>query len=88
MKLIKVCVMIPEERRKDLLTVAEEMRGSNTGWDAKAVNQIARERFGGLAGMFEHFGWPERGAKMMPAVLPHVVAYSGSVADFVAKESK
>ena len=60
-----------------------EMR--TPGWDAQAIADIARDQFGGLKGMFEAKGWPERDAAMMPAVGRRVVEAYGSVAAFVAR---
>ncbi|GAB1364921.1 hypothetical protein MASR1M32_41570 [Rhodobacter sp.] len=53
------------------------------GWDAIEVNRIAKERFGSLAAMFEHFGWPERGAQMMTSVGGHICRTFGNVENFV-----
>ncbi|MDO6484411.1 hypothetical protein [Shimia thalassica] len=55
------------------------------GWDAKAISQISKQHFGSLADMFEFHGWPERGAKMMPAQQKRVADHYGSVEAFLAK---
>ena len=52
------------------------------GGDAKAIARIARERFGGFTGLFEHHGWPERGQDMMRKVQTRVVETYGSVRAF------
>jgi hypothetical protein len=52
------------------------------GGDAQAIQRIANGYYGGYRRMFEAHGWPERGAKIMPAVQSHVVATYGSVRDF------
>lgn len=54
------------------------------GWDARAINDVAHERFGGLQGLFESEGWPERGQAMMPAVGRRVVETYGTVETFIA----
>lgn len=54
------------------------------GWDARAINSIAQERFGGLLGLFEAEGWPERGQAMMPAAGRRVVESYGTVEAFIA----
>jgi hypothetical protein len=89
-KVIKVCVRIPSDRQADLLAIAAGMRsigvgGRSPGWDARLIHAIAREKFGGLEGMFEHHGWPERGPAMLPAVQRQVKATYGSVEAFEAK---
>lgn len=55
------------------------------GWDAKAIARVARNEFGGMKEMFEHHGWPERGAKMMPSVQSRVCEAYGSIAEFVGR---
>lgn len=60
------------------------MESRAPGWDAKAINAVAQERFGGLLGLFEAEGWPERGQAMMPAVGRRVVQSYGTVEAFVA----
>lgn len=53
------------------------------GGDARAIADVARSRFGGkYQPMFEHHGWPERGADMMRKVQTRVVETYGSVAAF------
>lgn len=87
-EMIKVCVRIPSDRKGELLAIAEGMRAEHArapGWDAKLIHAIAAEKFGGLAGMFAHHGWPERGARMLPAVQRHVKAAYGSIEAFEAR---
>lgn len=52
------------------------------GGDAKVIAEIARSRFGGFLGMFEHHGWPERGSDMMRKVQTRVKETYGSVRAF------
>lgn len=52
------------------------------GWDAQAIHEIARGRYGSLAALFEFNRWPERGTDMMPAVQRHVVRAYGTIANF------
>lgn len=52
------------------------------GGDSQAIHRIAKERYGGLAGLFDAHGWPERNDRMMPAVQGHVAASYGSVREF------
>lgn len=54
------------------------------GWDAKAITGIAQARFGGLQGLFEAEGWPERGQAMLPAVGRRVAEAYGRVEAFIA----
>jgi hypothetical protein len=53
------------------------------GWDSQAINRIANEHYGSLAGLFEAMDWPERGAAMMPAQMRRVAETYGSVEAFV-----
>jgi hypothetical protein len=46
--------------------------------------KIAKRRFGGLRGLFEHHNWPERGQAMMPHVQRRVAESDGSVEAFAA----
>ena len=55
------------------------------GGDAKIIAEIARVRFGGFTGMFEHHGWPERGSDMMRKVQTRVAETYGSVRAFEAR---
>ena len=55
------------------------------GWDAKLIHEIANQRFGGLAEMFEHHGWPERGSEMLQSVQRHVKTDYGSIEAFEAQ---
>jgi hypothetical protein len=84
MTIEKVCVRIPSERKDELLAIAKQWRATERGpgWDAKVIHQVARERFGGLLGMFEHHGWPERGSEMMRFVQGRVKETYGSVEAF------
>jgi hypothetical protein len=89
-EMIKVCVRIPAARKDELLVIADGMRsaqatGRAPGWDAKLIHALAAEKFGGLAGLFEHHGWPERGTRMLPAVQRHVKATYGSIEAFEAR---
>jgi hypothetical protein len=52
------------------------------GGDAQAIQRVANDYYGGYANLFEAHGWPERGAKIMPAVQRHVVNTYGSVRAF------
>lgn len=53
------------------------------GGDARAISAVAHARFGGkYQPMFEHHGWPERGADMLRKVQTRVVETYGSVAAF------
>ena len=91
MEIEKVCVRIPASRKKELLAIAEAWRRLDRdlshppGWDAIAIHQIARHRFGGLKQMFEHHGWDERGSDMMRHVQRRVKDTYGSVHAFVAQ---
>ena len=89
MKVEKVCVRIPASRKEELLAIAEEWRrlarnsSLGPGWDARAIHEIARNRFGSLKQMFEHHGWDERGSDMMRHVQRRVKDTYGSVHAFV-----
>jgi hypothetical protein len=52
------------------------------GWDAKVISEVAKRKFGTFEKMFEHHGWPERGAEMMRKVQTRVVESYGSVEAF------
>lgn len=52
------------------------------GGDAQAIKAIADGYFGSYANMFKAHDWPERSAKMLPAVQGHVVETYGSVRAF------
>jgi hypothetical protein len=52
------------------------------GGDAKIIAEIAKRKFGKSAAMFEHPGWPERGADIMRKVQTRVVESYGSVRAF------
>ena len=92
--IIKVCVRVPSERKEDLLEFAEKMRSEDKiagtkapGWDAKAIHEIARKKFGGLRELFEHHEWPERGSDMVPKVQFRIKNNYGSVEKFVSTYS-
>ena len=53
------------------------------GWDAAAIAEIAKAKFGGYAALFEAHGWPERGSDMMRKVQTRVTETYGSVEAFV-----
>ena len=57
-------------------------RPRGPGWDAQAIQRIANEHYGGLAGLFEAHGWPERENAMMPAQQSRVAEAYGTVAEF------
>jgi hypothetical protein len=57
------------------------------GWDAKEIARISTAFYGGLTGLFEKHGWPERGSQMMPKVQKRVAEQYGSIAEFVKKHS-
>jgi hypothetical protein len=46
------------------------------------IAETARRAFGGYLEMFEHHGWPERGADMMRKVQTRVAETYGSVRNF------
>jgi hypothetical protein len=52
------------------------------GGGAQIIAEIAKRKFGGFKAMFEHHGWPERGADMMGKVQTRVVESYGSVRAF------
>ncbi|RDC60887.1 hypothetical protein HME9302_02103 [Alteripontixanthobacter maritimus] len=53
------------------------------GWDKQAINQIARDEYGGLDAMFEAHGW-EKGERTFGQIAPtKVVETYGSVDSFV-----
>jgi len=89
MTVAKVCVRIPPEKKEELLEIAKSWRNTNRitppGWDAKAIHRIAKTYYGSLENMFAKHGWPERGAKMMPAVQSRVGKTYGSIRNFVEK---
>lgn len=57
--------------------------GKAQGWDTKAIHAVVEQHYGGLLGLFEAEGWPERGAAMMPAIGGRIVARYGTVEAFV-----
>ncbi|PJK31337.1 hypothetical protein [Minwuia thermotolerans] len=59
-----------------------DARGYPPGGDAQAITRIANEHYGGFEKLFEARGWPERGARMMPAVQRRVAEAYGSVRAF------
>jgi len=93
-QIIKVCVRVPSERKEDLQEFAKKLRRKDQiagakapGWDAKAIHEIARKKYGGLRELFEHHGWPERGSDMMRQVQSRIKNDYGSVENFVATHS-
>lgn len=89
MEIEKVCVRIPRDRKEELLEIAKEWRqkarrsGDGPGWDAQAIHQIARDKYGSLEQMFMNHGWNERGSDMMRHVQRRVKDTYGSVHAFV-----
>lgn len=55
------------------------------GWDAQAVAEIARRKWGDFEKMFEAHDRPERGSDMMRKVQTRVKETYGSVETFVEK---
>lgn len=53
------------------------------GWDAKAIAETAKEKYGNFTKLFEAHNWPERGRDMMPKVQSRVKQTYGSVLAFV-----
>ncbi len=93
-QIIKVCVRVPSDRKEDLLKFAAKLRSEDKiagtkapGWDAKAIHEIARKKYGGLRELFEHHEWPERGSDMMRQVQSRIKNNYGSVEKFVATHS-
>ena len=89
MEIEKVCVRIPADRKSELLELAASWRSEAAGidhrapgWDAQVIHRIAAKKFGGLLGLYEHHGWPERGNRMMPTVQTHIKEYYGSIEQF------
>lgn len=52
------------------------------GWDKKAVNRIAHEKYGGLTQMFAAHGWETNGRVISQIAPTHVVKTYGSIAAF------
>lgn len=95
MEIEKVCVRIPAFRKDELLALAASWRGEATdnghrapGWDSKVIHAVAARKFGGLAGMFESHGWPERGSKMMPTVQRRIKEHYGSIDRFAEEHDE
>lgn len=95
MKIEKVCVRIPAHRKAELLalvaswrTEAAEAGHRPPGWDAKVIHEIAGRKFGGLVGLYEYHGWPERGNRMMPTVQRHIKETYGSIEQFSNEHGK
>ncbi len=89
--IVKVCVRIPNERKPELLELAENWKKESyaagarpPGWDAKAIHVVARLKYGGLRKMFVLHEWPERGSDMMPKVQSRIKTAYGSIENFVA----
>jgi hypothetical protein len=55
------------------------------GWDARAIAEIARQKWGGFEEMFKAHGWPERGEEMMRKVQTRVKEEYCSVRAFEEK---
>ena len=53
------------------------------GWDKAAVNRIAKDYYGGLREMFDHYGWSEDGYVISQIASSKVVKKFGSVEAFV-----
>ncbi len=53
------------------------------GWDKQAINQIARDLYDGLDGMFEAHGWTTDGRVISQIAPTKVVQTYGSVDSFV-----
>ncbi len=53
------------------------------GWDAKAIAEIAKAKYGDYSALFEAHDWPERGSDMMRKVQTRVKETYGSVEAFV-----
>ncbi|GAA4642367.1 hypothetical protein GCM10023115_05360 [Pontixanthobacter gangjinensis] len=53
------------------------------GWDKQAINQIARDEYGGLDAMFEAHGWTTNGRVISQIAPTKVVQTYGSVDSFV-----
>ncbi len=64
------------------------MSRNSPGWDAKAIGEIAAQKYGNFENMFEAHGWEERGADMMRKVQSRVVETYGSVRAFVEKHGE
>ena len=67
------------------MTVSE---GRRPGWDAAAIAEIAKAKYGDYTALFEAHRWPERGSKMMPMVQTRVKETYGSVEAFVEHHRK
>ena len=65
-----------------------ESQSSRPGWDAKAIAEIAKAKYGDYAALFEAHGWPERGPDMMRKVQTRVTETYGSVEAFVEHHGK
>ncbi len=89
MSVSKVCVRIPDNKKQELLRLADTWRKSSRkhgpGWDAKIIHRIAKEQYGGLEAMFKAHDWPERGKAMMPKVQWRVCESYGTVKAFAKK---
>jgi len=58
------------------------------GWDAEAIAEIAKLKYGDYAALFEAHDWPERGQDMMRKVQTRVKETYGSVEAFVEHHRK
>ena len=68
--------------------VINDNASKEPGWNAKVINKIAADKFGGLEAMFVEHGWPERGPKMIPNVGKRVKDHYGSVENFCREIGK
>lgn len=60
------------------------MENRKPGWDKAAIAEIARDEFGGMDAMFQHFGWDADAGKSTSQVAPTCIAETcGSVEGFV-----
>ena len=67
------------------MTVSQSRR---PGWDAAAIAEIAKAKYGDYVVLFEAHGWPERGPDMMRKVQTRVKETYGSVEAFVEHHRK
>ena len=58
------------------------------GWDAAAISEIAKAKYGDYEALFEAHGWPERGSDMMRKVQTRVKETYGSAEVFVEHHRK
>ena len=58
------------------------------GWDAAALSEIVKMKYGDYAALFDAHRWPERGPNMMHKVQTGVKETNGSVEAFVEHHRK